>query len=321
MDFNVIFIIPTGINCEIGGHAGDATKYLNLIAPMCDNVITHPNVVNASDINEMPSNAMYVNGYILDEFMKGCKAFFKVRKPRILALVEYGNPPFVTTAVNTVNAARTILGADIQYAVFDPIIMKGSVNGGIAEGKLGDLKNIKDRINKYNKVFDAIAISSFIDVDKDLMYRYNRSSGDIPNPLGKVEAMLTNDISYEYNVVSAHAPMDTGEDYYESDPRMAAEMISMGFFFSVLKGLTKAPVMDPTHRGEGLSMNNIDAIVIPYGVYSEVLESVSRRYPVKVITVKNKHSLKHKYLPNTIDCNNYYEAVGVLSAIKQGIKV
>ena len=61
-----VFIIPTGIGCNYGGHAGDATPALKLIAEVSDIVYTHPNVVNASDINEMPINCMYVEGNLLD---------------------------------------------------------------------------------------------------------------------------------------------------------------------------------------------------------------------------------------------------------------
>ncbi|MCK5642102.1 MAG: DUF3326 domain-containing protein, partial [Gammaproteobacteria bacterium] len=50
---NTVFIIPTGIGCSIGGHAGDATPAFKLIASLSDIAITHPNVVNASDINEL----------------------------------------------------------------------------------------------------------------------------------------------------------------------------------------------------------------------------------------------------------------------------
>ena len=53
---NVVFIIPTGIGCEIGGHAGDASTSAKLLASACDKLIIHPNVVNASDINEMGEN-------------------------------------------------------------------------------------------------------------------------------------------------------------------------------------------------------------------------------------------------------------------------
>ena len=48
---NIVLIVPTGIGCEIGGHAGDANPVARLFGPCCDNLILHPNVVNASDVN------------------------------------------------------------------------------------------------------------------------------------------------------------------------------------------------------------------------------------------------------------------------------
>ena len=68
---NAVMIIPTGIGCEIGGHCGDANAAARLLAACCDTLILHPNVVNASDINEMPENCLYVEGSILDKFLKG----------------------------------------------------------------------------------------------------------------------------------------------------------------------------------------------------------------------------------------------------------
>src|SRR5450759_4624096 len=57
--FKALMIVPTGIGAELGGHAGDATPAARLLAGVCDKLITHPNVVNASDINEMPENGLY----------------------------------------------------------------------------------------------------------------------------------------------------------------------------------------------------------------------------------------------------------------------
>ena len=68
---NIVLIIPTGIGAEIGGHAGDGNPVAKLFGSICDNLITHPNVVNASDINEMPENTLYVEGSILDRFLRG----------------------------------------------------------------------------------------------------------------------------------------------------------------------------------------------------------------------------------------------------------
>ncbi|MCZ6701780.1 MAG: DUF3326 domain-containing protein, partial [Ignavibacteria bacterium] len=63
--FNAVLLIPTGIGAEIGGHCGDGNAVARLIASACDNLITHPNVVNASDINEMTENTLYVEGSII----------------------------------------------------------------------------------------------------------------------------------------------------------------------------------------------------------------------------------------------------------------
>ena len=69
--FAVVQIVPTGVRCEIGGFAGDACPATNLLAAAADVVITHPNAVNASDINEMASNVLYVEGKSLDDFLLG----------------------------------------------------------------------------------------------------------------------------------------------------------------------------------------------------------------------------------------------------------
>ncbi|MEK0326305.1 MAG: DUF3326 domain-containing protein, partial [Nitrosopumilus sp.] len=76
---NVVMIIPTGIGCAIGGHAGDATPAAKLLAQTCEKLFLHPNVVNASDINEMPLNSLYVEGSILDRFLEGMIELQEVR--------------------------------------------------------------------------------------------------------------------------------------------------------------------------------------------------------------------------------------------------
>ena len=52
--FTTALMIPTGIGAEVGGHAGDAGPVAKLLAQVSDRLVLHPNVVNASDINEMP---------------------------------------------------------------------------------------------------------------------------------------------------------------------------------------------------------------------------------------------------------------------------
>src|SRR5215218_2693125 len=77
--FKVVLLVPTGIGAEFGGHAGDATPIAQLLAGACDTLITHPNVVNASDLNEMPGNALYVEGSVITTFVMGTVGLMPTR--------------------------------------------------------------------------------------------------------------------------------------------------------------------------------------------------------------------------------------------------
>ena len=68
---NTVLIIPTGLGAKIGGGCGDALPVAKLVGSMSDKLITHPNVVNGADINEMPNNTLYVEGSQLDRFLNG----------------------------------------------------------------------------------------------------------------------------------------------------------------------------------------------------------------------------------------------------------
>ena len=99
---NVVMIIPTGIGADIGGHAGDANPAAKLLAAACDTLVVHPNVVNASDINEMPPNALYVDGYMLDRFLDERISLQPGYNEKILLVV---NKPVNNQTVNAVSAA------------------------------------------------------------------------------------------------------------------------------------------------------------------------------------------------------------------------
>ena len=81
-DFNVLMLVPTGIGAEVGGHAGDASPAAALLASVCDTLITHPNVLNASDIIQVPDNALYVEGSLITQMMLGTVALRRVRSNR-----------------------------------------------------------------------------------------------------------------------------------------------------------------------------------------------------------------------------------------------
>ena len=113
---NTVFIVPTGIGASIGGDAGDATPAFKLIASMSGIAITHPNVVNASDINEMPENTWYVEGSILDRFMNG---HIKLRRPYSNRILLVTNKPVRPETVNAMGAARHTIGCDVELLELD----------------------------------------------------------------------------------------------------------------------------------------------------------------------------------------------------------
>ncbi len=332
-DFNVALIIPTGVGAEIGGHAGDAGSVTKLLALLCDHLITHPNVVNASDINELPENGLYVEGSILAKFMMGTVALQPVRKNRVLVVVEnHPDKRLVDAAVNSVNAARVSYGFECPGIVLtDHLGMRSEYcSSGRAVGEVRDLSALFHILYRYQGQYDAVAITSVIEISEELRDAYYTSPGDIVNPWGGVEAMLTHVISLRYNIPAAHAPMeflsdDQNKDYGVVDPRVAAEMVSITYLNCVLKGLMRAPRI-VRQAGKGtLTVNDVSALVIPDGCIGlPVLAALEHGIPVVAVR-ENKTIMKNdlKSLPWGSEqfylVDNYWEAHGVLTAIKAGI--
>ena len=108
--FNAALVVPTGIGADIGGHAGDATPVAGLLASACDTLITHPNVVNASDVIDLPRNALYVEGSVLSRLLMGTVGLQPVRGNRLLVVVDaHPDVLFTHAAVNAVSAAQGLL--------------------------------------------------------------------------------------------------------------------------------------------------------------------------------------------------------------------
>ena len=338
--FNAVLIIPTGIGCEIGGHAGDATSVLKLVAQTCDTVITHPNVVNASDINEMPTNSMYVEGSTLTQFMMGTIGLQPVRNNRILVILDKSKEIFVNSAINSVNAARATLGLDVEKIIIadDIFRMRSEYSTtGRATGKIEGIDNLFDLIEDQKCSFNAIAISSRIRVPHEYHREYFESNGSMVNPWGGVEALLTHAVSLNYGIPSAHAPMCESEDISNMDPgivdsRMAAEAVSLSYFHCVLKGLQKSPMIvnDPRNKGltDILTAENISCLIIPNGCFGlPTLAALEHEIPVievmSNVNLMSGNNLSH--LPwkkgKYFRADNYLEAVGIMNSLKGGISV
>ena len=337
-DFNIVLLIPTGIGAEIGGHAGDATPTARLLAQACDTLILHPNVVNASDINEMPLNSLYVEGSVITRLLMGTIGLAPTRANRVMVIIDaHEDELFVNAAINAVSAACASFGLVCPQVIklHPPVMMKSEFTGfGTAAGEIDGLERVFTVLEEQKGEYDAVAISSVISVPKEFHQGYFDAAGKMVNPWGGVEAMLTHAVSSKFNVPSAHSPMFEAQDIANWDPgvvepRMAAEAISLTFFESVLKGLQKSPriVTDPSQMSDAgvLSASDISCLVIPDGcVGLPTLAALEQGMPVIAVR-ENKNLMENDLtkLPWRSDqlrmVDNYWEAAGVLCAIRGGI--
>ena len=337
-NFNVVFLIPTGIGCEIGGHAGDATPVARLLSSSCDNLITHPNVFNASDLNEMPENSLYVEGSTICRLMMGTVGLQPVRSNRILAVIDKNEHEiFENAAVNSINAARAVLGIEcFDIVKLDPsITMKSEYSSSErAVGTIDGIDNLFSILKKHEGSYDAIAISSIINVPRNYHMDYFLSEGNMVNPWGGVEAMLTHAVSYKLNIPSAHSPMFESPEIANMNPgvveaRMSAEAVSTTFFHCVLKGLHKSPKIitdqDVFHYDDIISAKDVSCLVIPDGCLG-LPTLAALEQGIKVVAVKENENLMKNDLNELpwdtgqfVQVENYLEAAGVLNSIKNGI--
>ena len=313
---NIVLIVPTGIGAEIGGHAGDANPVCKLMASLCDTLVTHPNVVNASDINEMPDNVWYVEGSMLDRFMEHRICLKQPHQNKILVVV---NSPISKDTINAVAAARVTIGIDAEILELNtPLRMIASFDDGCATGEVLGWQELAQQVRGLN--YDALALHTPIEVSREVALAYYHSGG--VNPWGGVEAQASRLIATELDKPVAHAPIEnmSSEDITivldeEIDPRMAPEVISSCYLHCVLKGLNRAPRID--HRG--LSVHDIDVMVSPDNCHGRPHRAcIKRRIPVIVVR-ENKTICNQDSHPDFIYVENYWEAVGVIACMKAGI--
>jgi hypothetical protein len=154
------------------------------------------------------------------------------------------------------------------------------------------------------------------------------------NPWGGVEAMLTHALSLLYEIPTAHSPMMESHEVANFDlglvePRLAAEAVSLTFLQCMLKGLHRSPrlITDPQSMREAgvLTAADISCLVIPDKcVGLPTLAALEQGIPV--IAVRENGNLMRNDLrslpwkPGQLHVvENYWEAVGVMTALKAGI--
>lgn len=315
---NTVFIVPTGIGASIGGHAGDANPAAKLIASVSDTLITHPNVVNASDVNEMTENTWYIEGSILDRFLEGK---LELKKPKSNKILIVANSPIPTDTINATSSGRATIGINATVLGLNtPLEMIATMENGKATGIVKGYKQLIKQVKKYD--FDALAIHTPIIVHRDIALKYFRSGG--VNPWGGVEAKASKLIANLLNKPVAHAPInnvsieDTELYGFKEivDPRIAPEAISLCYFHCVLKGLHKAPRID-----KGLSVKDIDCLITPVNCIGRPHRACLKA-GIPIIAVKENQPQVYDIRPTPkefIIVDNYLEAAGLVVAMREGI--
>lgn len=331
--FNAVLLIPTGIGAELGGHCGDGNAVSRLIASACDNLITHPNVVNASDINEMTENTLYVEGSIITRLMMGQIGLQKVRSNRILMLMDRHREDkiFNDEIVNAVSTARISLGIDCDVYEMEKSIKSVSAysKSNRAVGTIEHLEYLFEDINKFAQDYDAIGLSTFINVPKEYHLNYFENV-DMVNPWGGIEAMLSHSIAEEFGIPCAHSPMMVSKEIMSMmfnvvDPRKAPETSSTTYLHCILKGLHKSPKI--VSYDKGMNVEDISCLIIPDGcVGLPTLAAIEQGIPV-IAVKENKNYMRNNLesLPfkkgQLFIVENYLEAVGVMQSLKAGVSI
>lgn len=336
--FNTVLLVPTGVGAEIGGHAGDAAPVARLLGQVSDRLVLHPNVVNASDINEMPENALYVEGSVITRLLMGTVGLQPVRQNRVLVVIDaHKDQLFVNAAINAVSGGRATYGLSCPEVIcLDPPVKLRArfASSGRAAGRVEELTGLCQLLQNRREDYDAVAISSVIDVPCEFHLGYFDAEGAMINPWGGVEAILTHALSSLFDVPTAHSPMfETQEianlDPGIVDPRMAAEAVSVTFLQCTLKGLQRSPriVTSPVEitSPNVLSAEDVSCLVIPDGCLGLPTLAALEQGIIVIAVRENRNVMENdlQALPWKAGqfylVENYWEAAGVIAALRAGI--
>ena len=335
--FAAVMIIPTGVRAEVGGYIADGTPVVNVLAGICDKVITHPNVLNGSFLNYGAENVLYVEGHHLDRFLQNKIGLCEIIQNKIGVIVDRGaldsDPDSINMVINTIESLRVIKGIDcIGYTITHEPIGGHAIK--MPSGAFcGEVSNPDTLLKSARYLIacgaTAIAIATHIDIEdmeKDLDKYFK---GELANPFGGTEALLSHTVSHLLKIPCAHAPIlsKLEKDYYESvgvvDPRASSEVVSPGYLGCILKGLNKSPQV--SENGFTITLSDVKVIIVPYGCCGGVPALVAKKYNIPLIAVKENKTVfdvtPEKMDMNAIVVDNYVEAIGVVAALKAGIAV
>ena len=328
-----VFIVPTGIGCEIGGFAGDALPSAKLLASASGCLITHPNVMNGGSLSEYDERIFYVEGYSLDRFAKGELGLQKVNKQRIGIIFDSGIESYLLTRhLQVADACIATLGIDLcSYVITNRpigVVLSESTPGVSSSGYIknpDELINASERLIKNGVTAIAIVTRFPDNLDCHDIDSYRKGKGI--DSISGAEAVISHLISKYVQVPCAHSPAFAQLEIEENlDPRAASEEIGFTFLPSVLIGLSKAPnlVQIPCEdKNNIIHPDELQVIVVPNGALGGEAVLASMERGLNIISVRNSSAINvySNYFdyPNLIEVENYFEAAGLILSMREGI--
>ncbi|MGA7937543.1 MAG: DUF3326 domain-containing protein [Kovacikia sp.] len=335
--YTVVLIIPTGIGATIGGYAGDALPVARGIAQIADRLITHPNVLNGAQLYWNLPNALYVEGYGLDQFAAGQWGLRPVHQNRVGLVLDQGiEPDLRLRQLQAADAARATLGLNLtEYVVTDApleVRLKTAASGatwGTIQNPDSLLRAVEALIHKAGAEAIAIVVRFPDDFDSEVLQRYRQGQG--VDPLAGAEAVISHLIVRTFQIPCAHAPalsplpLDP-----QVSPRSAAEELGYTFLPCVLAGLSYAPQFirqtDSPYRHQTTDIwaDQVDAVLVPATAFggSAVLSFSQTR--AQLLAVQDNLTTM-QVTPDalqipSVQVHSYLEALGYLVAHRAGIR-
>jgi len=328
--YTAVLVVPTGIGAAIGGYAGDALPVARGLAAVVDTLITHPNVMNGAQLYWPVANALYVEGYGLDQFAAGRWGLRPVHGNRIGLVLDQGiETELRWRHLQAAEATRATLGLNLTDYVVTDAPLGVALRTAVSGATWGTIQQPDALLRAVEKALaagaTAIAVVARFPDDTDDTVLQNYRQGQGVDPLAGAEAVISHLVVRTFQVPCAHAPALSPLPLDPKiSPKSAAEEIGYTFLPCVLAGLSRAPqFVTTTAQGTALWADQVDAIIAPTSAWggSAVL-SLSRPGVQAIAVDANTTTLDVPAatlgLP-VVQVASYLEAIGLIAAHRAGV--
>jgi len=343
--YTAVMVVPTGVGAAIGGYAGDALPAARVVASVVDRLITHPNVMNGAQLYWPLPNALYVEGFGLDQFAAGRWGLRPVHRNRVgLVLDAAIETELRGRHLQAAEATRATLGLDVLDYVITDAPLGVTLRQADSGATWGTLEQPDSLLRAAEKAMaagaEAMAVVARFPDDEDeadLETLQNYRLGQGVDLVAGAEAVISHLVVRTFGVPCAHAPALSPLPLDSAvSPKAAAEEIGYTFLPCVLAGLSRAPQF-VTRPGNALSdhlpasygqsgdiwADQVDAILVPASACGGgAVLSLSRTKTLVIAVADNTTTLN---VPLTalgghpVNVSSYLEAVGVIAAHRAGV--